>query len=260
MPPVTSYAEGAPAWVDLATSDPAGARVFYGELFGWKFDIGPAEAGFYTYCTLRGERVAGMVGSPVATMPPTWVTYLASRDVTRTAERVAGAGGTILMGPIQVSAAGSVLVATDPGGALVGVWEAGDHPGAAVVGEPGAVAWSELVTPDLDAVTDFYSAVFGHQWDDRSRGNSAQRYRVFSLAGRVAGGALAMPPAEGMPPHWMTYFGAGSVDEVAEHATALGGAVRSTDADSSVGRWCEISDPQGAHFTVLEAVQGARGT
>jgi hypothetical protein len=40
MSEVTSYAPGTPSWVDLMTSDPEGARGFYGELFGWDYEIG----------------------------------------------------------------------------------------------------------------------------------------------------------------------------------------------------------------------------
>ena len=35
MPERTSYEPGTPSWVDLTTPDPAGAKIFYGELFGW---------------------------------------------------------------------------------------------------------------------------------------------------------------------------------------------------------------------------------
>ncbi|HYT25105.1 MAG TPA: VOC family protein, partial [Actinomycetota bacterium] len=45
MAEVKSYAPGTPSWVDLMTSDPEGARAFYGELFGWEFEIGGPETG-----------------------------------------------------------------------------------------------------------------------------------------------------------------------------------------------------------------------
>ena len=32
----TSYEPGTPSWVDLSTPDPAAAKRFYGELFGWE--------------------------------------------------------------------------------------------------------------------------------------------------------------------------------------------------------------------------------
>ena len=40
MSEVTSYEAGMPAWVDLTTTEPAGSRRFYGDLFGWEFRVG----------------------------------------------------------------------------------------------------------------------------------------------------------------------------------------------------------------------------
>jgi hypothetical protein len=35
-------------WIDRLTSDPEGARGFYGGLFGWDLEVGPPETGNYT--------------------------------------------------------------------------------------------------------------------------------------------------------------------------------------------------------------------
>jgi predicted enzyme related to lactoylglutathione lyase len=54
MSEVSSYEPGIPAWVDLGTNDPEGARRFYQELFGWEFQVGPAGTGHH--CSGRGRR------------------------------------------------------------------------------------------------------------------------------------------------------------------------------------------------------------
>ena len=41
----TSYPHGTFSWVDLATTDPEGAKAFYGRLFGWEGDDMPAGEG-----------------------------------------------------------------------------------------------------------------------------------------------------------------------------------------------------------------------
>ena len=41
----TAWPAGTPCWIDLGTRDVAGARAFYGGLFGWQIDDGPPEAG-----------------------------------------------------------------------------------------------------------------------------------------------------------------------------------------------------------------------
>ena len=45
MPARDSYAQGTPNWVDLQTTDQAGAKTFYSGVFGWAFDDQPMDAG-----------------------------------------------------------------------------------------------------------------------------------------------------------------------------------------------------------------------
>ena len=55
------YEPGTFCWVDLATMDPAGAKAFYGELFGWEAeDIPVGEAGAYTMLRLDGDEVCAL--------------------------------------------------------------------------------------------------------------------------------------------------------------------------------------------------------
>ena len=53
---------GAPTWMDLAASDPEGARAFYKAVFGWDYDIGGPEYGGYTTARLgdRTRRLGGI--------------------------------------------------------------------------------------------------------------------------------------------------------------------------------------------------------
>jgi uncharacterized protein len=37
MPERTTHEPGTPSWLDLATTDVAAAKAFYGGLFGWEF-------------------------------------------------------------------------------------------------------------------------------------------------------------------------------------------------------------------------------
>jgi uncharacterized protein len=46
------YEPGTFCWVDLRTTDPAGAKVFYSELFSWEAEDMPA-GGSATYTMLR---------------------------------------------------------------------------------------------------------------------------------------------------------------------------------------------------------------
>ena len=58
-----SYAPGTPSWVDLATSDQAAAKSFYGELFGWTAvdnPMGPGPEDVYTRLQIEGADVAAL--------------------------------------------------------------------------------------------------------------------------------------------------------------------------------------------------------
>ena len=60
MGEVERYPGGTFCWIDLGTTDVAGAKGFYGGLFGWEFEDLPADEGTYTMCRLRGTDVAGI--------------------------------------------------------------------------------------------------------------------------------------------------------------------------------------------------------
>jgi len=60
MTTFTDHKHGTFSWMELATTDAAAAKKFYGELFGWKFDdmpMGPDEV--YTMANLGEGKVVG---------------------------------------------------------------------------------------------------------------------------------------------------------------------------------------------------------
>ena len=65
------------------------------------------------------------------------------------------------MPPMDVVDWGRMAFLKDPGGAAIGLWQAGKHTGAGLVNEPGAFIWDEVLAPDTQAVVAFYGSVFG---------------------------------------------------------------------------------------------------
>ena len=99
---------------------------------------------------------------------------------------------------------GRMAVFADPVGAVFSVWQAGTHPGAQLVNEPGTWSWSELLTTDVEASKAFYGEVFG--WTRRHRRATARPASTPSgrSSGRSVGGMMQKPPmmpAE-VPPFW----------------------------------------------------------
>jgi len=129
------YEHGVPSWVDVGT-DLEKDKPFYRELFGWDIQEGPAEAGGYSLCYLKGRTVCGM-GPQMNSGPPAWLTYVNVDDADTIPDKVTGNGGAVIVGPMDVMTAGRMGIFADPQGAVFGIWQAGDHKGAGLVNEPG---------------------------------------------------------------------------------------------------------------------------
>ena len=262
MTTMTSYANGVPSWVDLATPDPSASKKFYGELFGWNYDDESAEPDpdsvEYAMADIDGHATAGIMQQTTEMaetgMPPVWTTYVAVDDLDASMAKVEPAGGS-LMGPaMDIMEAGRMVVVADPAGAVFCMWEAKGHIGAGIVNEPGAFSWSELITPDPAAVAPFYGAVFG--WTAETAPMPSGSYTVFSVAGgneNGIAGAMA-PPVEGMPAAWGVYFSVADARATVETARSLGAQVLMEATEMpGVGTLAALMDPHGAAFSIMQA-------
>jgi hypothetical protein len=258
MPTRTEYAPGTPSWTDLASPDIAASQQFYGSLFGWDFEAQDTGDPDNPYVMVRqgGQDVAGMMKlSPemqAGGMPPVWSTYVTVADVDATTAKVAGLGGTVLNGPMDVMDAGRMSVVADPTGAVFCIWEAKDSIGAQLVNDPVSMTWNELMSPDVDTAATFYAGLFGWKGDTMDMGGDGPPYTVWMLGDRGIGGAMA-PPMEGMPAFWGIYFSVDDTDATVAKAQELGASVLNGPMDvPDVGRMAALMDPQGAAFSVLK--------
>src|SRR3712207_9590507 len=122
-----SYEPGTFCWIDLATTDPAGAKAFYGELFGWKGEDMPAgEAGTYTMLRLDGDDIGGLyemnAGQRERNVPPYWFSYVLVADADSIASRERELGGTVSGEAFDVLDSGRMAGVQDPTGAVRGAW------------------------------------------------------------------------------------------------------------------------------------------
>ena len=254
MPERESYAHGTPSWIDLSTSDPAGAQEFYGAIFGWDFDAQPTDQGSDYIMARKGERATAgiMQQAPEQAqmgIPPMWNNYVTVTDIDSAVAKVEPAGGTVMMPPMQVMDAGRMAVVVDPTGAVICLWQAENHIGAEVVNEHGALTWNEVQTPDVAAATKFYGELFGWTTEEMDMGDQGT-YTVFMLGADGVAGGMA-PPMEGIPPHWATVFAVDDADACVETVRTAGGAVVVEPFDLPIGRQAVIADPQGAVFSVI---------
>lgn len=240
--------------MDLATSDIAASTTFYEKLFGWVARGGGAEFGGYVTFEYNGRAVAGAMQNDDGSAPEAWSVYLASADNDATLTAAVAAGGVVQVPNAPVGDLGKMAFLTDPAGAFLGLWQAGEHLGFGVVAEPGAPCWHENYTTDFAAATAFYAQVFG--WDLQSMSDTDDfRYSTGSVGGDQVAGVMAItahfPP--GFPSHWQNYIGVTDTDAAVAQAVALGGSVLEAAADSPFGRLATIADPHGAAFKIIEA-------
>lgn len=250
----SAWPVGTPCWTDLTSTDPDGARAFYGQLFGWDLRVGPPEAHGYTVAVKDGRSVTAINGmSAPDGMPSTWVTYLATDDLDATFAAARAAGASEIAAPFDVTTQGRMALVIDPTGALVGLWQAGEHTGSQINNEPDTVGWNELMTRDYEAAQTFYATVFGFTYDEVEM-PPPSRYATFEAQGRMAGGMGTMFPGvpDQAPSSWGTYFNVAGADDAAATVERLGGTVVQAPVDTPQGRMCVVADPQGAVFSMMQ--------
>ncbi len=253
----TRYEPGTFCWVDLATTDPAAAKAFYGSLFGWTAaDTATGDGDTYRMLQLDGDDVAALSELDAARLqqgvPPHWFHYVAVGDADQATARAGELGGTVLNGPFDVGDSGRMAVIQDPTGAVLAVWQPRDFAGAARVNDPGCLTWNELQTRDPEAAIAFYAGLFG--WAaERHEAEGRLAYVTLKNGGRANGGMMPMTAAHGdAHPAWLAYFTVPSCDAAATKVRGLGGGVMAGPMDVGNGRIAVVHDQQGAAFALSE--------
>lgn len=251
---VSHYPDGIFSWVDLTTTDVAGAKAFYGSLFGWNtIDLLTDVGGFYTMAQIEGHNVAGM--GPLSDamqqqgVPSHWTSYVNHSDVDTIAQKAGAAGGHIVLSPMDVMDSGRMTIIIDPTGAAFGVWQPKNHMGAQMVNSPNTLVWNELQTRDPDTAIAFYRSVFG--WTSQI---DKDGYMLLAQAGRGQAGIekIGADWPENVPANWQVYFMVSDLETIAAKAKMLGGTLMSPPTPAGeMGTFIVMADPQGAVFSVM---------
>jgi predicted enzyme related to lactoylglutathione lyase len=201
-----------------------------------------------------GRSAAGIGKIQMEGQPAAWTVYLACDDADATVRVITDNGGTVHVGPMDIPEVGRMAIASDPTGAVFGVWQANPMPGIEVYNEPGGLVWEDARLADPDAGKAFYAAVFGFEYTPIE--GAPQDYGTFAVGGGEPLGGMGglMGAPEGTPSHWIPYFGVADVKAAVAAAESGGGTVLMPVIDTPYGRMSTLADPFGAVFAVHSEV------
>lgn len=261
------YQHGLFTWADVSSPDPNAVKSFYTELLGWEAEdqFDPDGNYMYTMFTKDGLTVAGMGGQPpgMSEVPAFWNSYISVDNVDDAIAQWTAAGGSVMMPAMDVFDSGRMAFVTDPEGASVAFWQAGEHVGGHIFNAPGSMTWNELNTRDPEAAKAFYGQALGWEFEAFDS-PGADTYWLIKVPGKKQGSPLSddaynggmltigetFPPE--MPAHWSVYFATADVDADVAKVSELGGSVLTEIINTSAGRMAVVADPQGGAFMLME--------
>ena len=105
------------------TDEPEKARAFYTDVIGWTTEVVDIGKGPYTVLKTGERPVAGIMGKPpeASGAPTAWTVYVTVDDVDARAARVEGAGGAVIVAPVDIPSVGRMAVIQDPTGGVIGI-------------------------------------------------------------------------------------------------------------------------------------------
>ena len=105
-------------WNELSTSDPAAARRFYGDRFGWTSEnfMPMGEQGEYRFLEQNGVTIGAVAGT-MDGQQPHWRYYFGVPSIAKAKETAEAKGGKIVMGPMEVPGGDYIVIGIDPQGA-----------------------------------------------------------------------------------------------------------------------------------------------
>lgn len=244
-------------WVELAATDPEKSFEFYSALFGWEIAEGESfdsETPDYVHFTKQGYNIGGMMATSGMgqNMAQCWNIYVRVKDADHTCSLIEQHGGVVEHGPFEIPTAehstSRLAITKDPSGARVLLFESDLAFG--IKDEVGAPCWFDLVTTDIDAVCEFYEAVFS--WKSLSV-DFGEGYRVFTMGEKEIAGVSPMPSELATnPSHWGVDFSIANVEEKCQLIEQAGGKVMMAPIDTPFGRTIAALDPWGAGFIAID--------
>jgi uncharacterized protein len=256
-------------WYELMTTDPDGAKAFYGKVVGWQItgQADPQAGGVdYRHITRSdGGSNGGVLGLTDEMCKggarPCWLGYLSVRDVDAAVQAIVAECGRSLMPAFDLDV-GRIAMVADPQGIPfyvmkpippVGVKDptsdvydrwAGQH-----------VSWNELYTPDIERAKAFYAKHFHFEFNNSMPMGEMGSYWFIDHGGQTIGAMMQKPPHVPVA-GWNFYIRVADIDVATATVKENGGQVLNGPMEVPGGDWIiNGMDPQGAPFSLV----GAKG-
>jgi predicted enzyme related to lactoylglutathione lyase len=222
----TSLAKAAPGtfvWHDLATTDPAKSRAFYGALFGWTFEAGEGVDPGYTIIRQGDRPIGGIVLLKEPDAVAQWLSYVVVPNVDQATEAFRKAGGRVYRGPLNARKDLRVSVVADAHGAPIGLASRGPQLDEETPPAVNRWLWMEYVAArDPDAALKFYGDVVGFT---NKVSEQRENFTYFLLSTDRPRAGLFRSPWERETSVWLPYVRVADPDALAARAVQLGGTV-----------------------------------
>jgi len=240
-------------WYDLNTTDKAGAKAFYSELFGWTIeDTDMGEAGTYTGLQ-NGEAGFGGIDEARGGAPAHWLGYIEVDDVDARMARLEQLGGSAMMPGFNIPGVGRIAVLTDPSGAALALYKGSKDNGdwEPSKDKTGDIGWAEVSATDLQKAKGFYGEGFG--WATNTMPMPNGEYNMLMVGDKAIGG-LYEKPAEMPVCAWIFYVNVDDVPTTVAKAKFLGASVMVEEQIPRMVHFALMADPQGAVIGVAKSL------
>lgn len=219
MPIFKEHAPGMPCWIDSMVSnsqDRLALIDFFSKVFGWEFELGTAEMGYYSIARSDGEPVLGIGEQEDGR--GVWVTYFTTDDIQAVCKVASDQGGQVFFPPIQIMSLGWMALVIDPAGALHGLWQPIDFHGFGVMHEANSLGWFDHVSEDTNAASKYYKEVL-------DAGSLNEGEMKILTRGEQWFASISHGNKEEQPAQWMPVYVVDSLDRIKSKVRDLGGEI-----------------------------------
>lgn len=241
---------------DLVTDDLATVSAFYAKLFDWQL----VKYKDHTRIVAQGRELGSIVERerpPNKEAKSRWIAFMSVADVASIRQKVAAAGGQVLLEPQELQGTGIAAVFSDPQGAVFGAIHNRHGDPEDFIADVGSWIWLELFTHDVGQAAEFYASVGNYEiWDYEPQSAALKERKNVLLASdgyaRAAVTELAKERAHAKAV-WLPFIRVANTALIIQQAQALGGGVLvAPSPDILNGRAAVLVDPRGAAVGIME--------